>query len=342
MCTPNNKWINTKAPYRIDLSGGPTDILDFARDDPGYIVSLAIDRYAYSYVRELEKPDELRLNSLDFGISEQYEKFNLQSNGLGQANPKLHLLLACILIADNRKGLEVVTKSDFAPNSGLGGSASLAVSLLGAIQLVNGRKFSPNDLAKAALDVENHILKNTAGGQDQYSSAIGGISSFVFDGPQINQTSIHLSDKIYDQLSKSFLICGPFSSHNSGDILDYVVNRYRENNASVKYGLAQLRKIAKILPEVLQSGDLLSLGEALDRNRAAQSLLSPYIPNKDFNNVLESCRKIGVLGGKLSGAGGGGYGILLVHPNKRIDVHKHLKSLGVYSFAVGIDRVGFS
>lgn len=205
------KIIRAQAPVRFDFGGGPTDVDPFKTREGGFVLSAGIKQLAKVQITE-RSDNKIIIRSDDYGTVEKASSVeNLDLEG------PLRLIKAAVKHIQPTHGLEINTKVDVPPGSGLGASASIAIALVGALRSQRGEeKIQPITLINDALYLENEMLKNINGGQDQYAAALGGFHAFEFKGPDVSVKTLNVKEETIRELESRSLLCFSGESHLSG------------------------------------------------------------------------------------------------------------------------------
>jgi len=310
--------IRTRAPVRIDFSGGWTDVALFTEESKGLVVNASINIYSYVTVKKLPDKEILtnsygynhketmenkavKIYSVDFDIYEEAEEVKqLEYNG------NIDLAKAAIKQMDIQGGLEIITRSNAPAGSGLGTSASMGVALIGALSAFKGLQLLPYEFAEQASLIERQELGILGGKQDHYASALGGISFMEFMGEEVRISKLQLSQDVLYELEKNLVLCYTGKSRLSGDIHRKVREAYEGEEPKTRQALRNLKSIAFEMKNVLLNGDLKAFGELLNDNWENQKALHPSVTNPQIDDIFEAVMANGALGGKACGAGGGG------------------------------------
>ncbi len=329
--------IRARAPVRIDFSGGWTDVALFTEESKGFVVNAAIDIYSYATVKNLPNKEFLtssygynhretvenravKIYSADFDIYEEAEEVKcLEYNG------NVDLAKAAIRQMDIKGGLEITTRSNAPAGSGLGTSASMGVALIGALSIINGKKFLPYELAEKASLIEQRELGILGGKQDHYASALGGISFMEFMGEEVKASKLKLSQDLVYELEKNLVLCYTGKSRLSGDIHQRVREAYECKEPKTRLALKNLRSIALEMKNALLEGNLQNFGHLLNDNWENQKALHPSVTNPQIDEIFDSVMANGALGGKACGAGGGGCLLFYAKSNCEHIVRKKLE-----------------
>ena len=306
--------IITRTPLRISFAGGGTDIPSFYKNNSyGCVLSSAINKYIYVSVKShsnlfLEK---IRLNYSETETINNIEKIK---------NP---IIKACLNFLGINENIYISTVADAPGSSGLGSSSSFCVGLLNALYAFKGESINRNRLAREAAKIEMEVLKRPIGKQDHYAAAFGGVNSFKFysDG-SITIRPIDETSK-YTKLMFSNLLTF-FTNHNrdAAKILNSQNKRANLNNDN----LLLIRQQAEYLYDQIHKEKLniKLFGKILDDGWKIKKTLSKKISNKVIDDIYNMAKKKGAYGGKLSGAGGGGFLSFVVRKNLKKDFIKAL------------------
>lgn len=319
--------IRARSPLRISFGGGGTDVSPYVDDHGGLVLNATVDKYAYASLRPSEE-DAIIVSSLDYDFVAKYVlEEPLAFDG------RLDLVKAVIRRlngdpAGTRRGLEVYVHNDAPPGSGLGGSSALVVALVGAFRQWRNLSLSPQDVAELAFEVERVDLGLKGGRQDQFASAFGGINVIEFSrgGTKVNPVALR-ADTLYE-LQYNLLLCYTGQTRRSDPIIEAQVRGYIEGTPGVVRAMDDLKAVTSSLTGALSSGDLDEFGRLLDTAWQAKKRMAPSISNPRIDRLYEAARGAGALGGKVSGAGGGGYMFFYCPFGRKPSVAAALERLG--------------
>ncbi len=326
--------ITVRAPVRIDLAGGGSDVTPFAAREWGAVVNAAIDRYATVTVRR-RADRQWVLTSADLGVQETYPA--------GAALPHdtpLRLITAALAAGGVAGGLDVRVQTDVPPGSGLGASAAVSVALLWALQRLRGDDPDRAEVAAAAVRLETAGLRITGGGQDQYAAAFGGIQTLHFAAGTVARRSLALSQATQQALADSLVLCYSGTAHVSGAVLAEVMALYEAGDAATRTRLYTLRDLAATVAARLETGDLRDFGPLLTANWQAFRAFHPHAGTPALEQIFALGAAHGATGGKATGAGGGGCVLLVCDPARRAELCAALTAAGFPPFAFGWDDQG--
>lgn len=319
--------IISRTPFRISLFGGGTDYPSWFREHGGSVIGTAIDKYCYISVRRLPPFFEHRSRIV-------YSQVELVQNAAEIKHPAVRAILNDMGIKD---GLEIHHDADLPARSGLGSSSSFTVGLLNALHALDSRMVSKRDLAREAIRIEQEVLKENVGSQDQLWAAYGGFNRIDFfpDGTFAVSPIILPRARREDLLRSIMLFFTGFSRFASDFAQDQIKNM---NNR--KSQLRTIRSMVDCAVDILFDPEtpLRELGELLHDSWRLKRELADNVSNSQIDEIYEAGRAAGAIGGKLLGAGGGGFMVFLVEPELREQVRERLKNL-IY-VTVGFDNDG--
>lgn len=297
--------IISQTPLRISLGGGGTDLPSYSTKKGGLLLTTAIDKYVYVIVRR----------NLDEGI-----RFTGYYNKEIVQNPKQlkHPVLKAILtkiddFKDIKNNIEIVTLSDLPANSGLGGSSSFIVGLFNALWNLKGKQLSPLTLAKKSWNLERLILKEAGGVQDQYIAAFGGVKSIkISKKGQIKINKINLT-KYKKKISNEFYLIKIGYYRSSSNTQKKTINLLKKSKEKMLY-LDEIKKIGIKNKNFLKKGNLYSFGLFMKKHWELKKKYGDHVTNSYINKIYSESLKHGSTGGKVIGAGSGGF--MLFHVNK--------------------------
>jgi len=315
--------IITQTPLRISFLGGGTDFPDFYREYGGCVLTTAIDKYVYTIVKE----------RFDAAIVVGYSK----KEWVVRVDQLEHeLVREAMKKTGVDRGVEITFLSDVpASGSGLGSSSTVTVGTLSALYQLTGRAVGAKKLAEEACEIEIDILKKPIGVQDQYSAAYGGVNFIEFhkDG-SINVEPMGLAKEQLNDLQSYMMVFFTGRTRTAATIL----KEQKENIGKKKKVLVKMAQQAREGKRLLGLGKIEALGKLLDEGWKLKKTLASKISDSEINKMYSAAKRAGAVGGKISGAGGGGFMTLFVPTTKREAVRSALS--GLQEMPVGLSRDG--
>ena len=298
----------TRTPFRMSFLGGGTDFPAYFNEYGGCVLSATFNKYSYVTVRELPALFDYR-NQFTYS---KIERFN-------SPDELEHPLVREALKYIGTDRVQIAYDADLPARSGIGSSSSFAVGLLNELHLLKGEKLSKMELAKEAIYLER-VLCNEAGGvQDQLAVAFGGLNKITFDADGYKILPVDISHKSKKQFNNNLLLVFTGFSHFSGEVAVT-----QQNN--IPHKISELNEMKSLVAEgekILVSGNSLDdFGRLLDYTWKLKRTLSDRISTNEIDELYDSARKAGALGGKILGAGSGGFMLLYVPEEKRENVKK--------------------
>lgn len=316
--------IRAKAPLRISFAGGGTDVPPYPEKEGGCVLSATINKYAYGTLRP-RKDGQIKIESVDYGVSINYDVDEvLLYDG------KLDLVKAAIkkLRGQESAGFDLFLHSDAPPGTGLGSSSAMMVVLVGLLKEFKNMAFTDYEVANLAYIIERKELGIKGGLQDQYAATFGGFNFIEFLKDRVIVNPLRISQDVINELEYNLLLCYTGGCRLSARIIEDQVSRYERKEEETLQGLRQLKKIAIEMKNALLQRKLNEFGELLHHAWENKKKLSSKITSPEIEEMYEEARKAGALGGKISGAGGGGYLLFYCLFDKKHKVAETLKKLG--------------
>ena len=304
--------IITQTPLRVSLAGGGTDFPDFFKQHGGCVVSTAIDKYVYCIVKE-RFDDKIYVNWTKKEIVESVDQ--IEHELVREAMRKVGVT----------KGIEISFLSDIpAEGSGLGSSSSVTVGVLNALYHYVDATPTTEQLARDACAIEIEILGKPIGVQDQYIAAYGGLRCFDFGpGPGVKVTPIKTTRTALEDLDNMLMLFYTGKTRQASTILSQQKSGIGQNVEV----LERMKQQAHHVRKLVEAGDIDSLGSVLHQGWEAKRKLAQGVSSGELDEIYERAVKAGALGGKISGAGGGGFFLLCVASDKRQAVRQALANL---------------
>jgi D-glycero-alpha-D-manno-heptose-7-phosphate kinase len=315
--------IISQTPLRISLFGGGTDLPKFYLQHGGCVLTTAIDKYVYCVVKERFD----RYIYINYSVKEIVEKVD---------ELKHELVREAMKIVGVNEGVEISFLSDIpSSGSGLGSSSSVSVGVLNALYQFTGRNVDAARLAEEACEIEIEKLGKPIGVQDQAIAAFGGVRFIEFsrDG-RINVQPLHIREEILDDLGNYMMVFFTGVTRKSESVL----TEQKQNIDKKIEILQEMSAQARIGKKLLESGNVFELGKLLDEGWQLKKQLASKISSSEIDDMYAVAKKSGALGGKISGAGGGGFLTLFVPTGKREAVRKSLR--GLKEVPMGLSRDG--
>ncbi|MBY9007025.1 MAG: GHMP kinase [Candidatus Lokiarchaeota archaeon] len=315
--------IRSKAPFRVSFGGGGTDMPPYCLDHGGCVISTTIDRHVYVSIKPRDD-NYVHINAINFN-----EKYIFQI-GDNDYSTRFEVIKGVINYLKVDKGFDITIFSELPVGSGMGGSSSLAVALIGAFDKYYNFGYNKHEIAQKAYDIERIELNQKGGYQDQFAASYGGFNFIKFKN-EVEVIPIKTSIDMINELQHCMIMCYVGGSHFSSDIQDNVLEGYQIKRKSFMESMDDLKKVAYGMKDIIESKDLNNIkqfGDLLHQGWLAKKSLSNKISNKNIENFYISSRKLGVIGGKLLGAGGGGHLLLFSESNHKYEVIDELEKKG--------------
>lgn len=315
--------IITQTPLRVSFAGGGTDLKDFYSQEGGAVVSTAIDKYIYVIIKE-------RFDSL---IRVGYTKTEMVDS---IDRVRHELVRECLRKTGIGKGVEISTMADIpSEGSGLGSSSTVTVGLLNAMYAYLGEMRTAAQLAQEACEIEIDALGKPIGKQDQYIAAFGGVRLIEFkqDGT-VNVEAVPMDETKRNRLSESLLLFYTGITRKA----DTILSEQRGKIGDTTPILTQMRQQAYDVYEALSVGDISRLGMTLHEAWDHKKRLAGKITSPEIDAMYDTARSAGALGGKVTGAGGGGFFLVSCLPGKQEAVRGALR--GMREMPFGLERDG--
>ena len=313
--------IRGRAPLRVSFGGGGTDVEPFCVNQGGAIIGSTINKYAYCSIVPRED-EEIIVHSLDFDMT---VKYNTRENYVYDG--KLDLVKAALKSMEIRQGCEVYLQCDAPPGSGLGTSSTVMVAMLAAMARWKGVEMDAYQLADLAYQVEREDLKIAGGYQDQYAATFGGFNFIEFHGRNnVVVNPLRIKKDIIHELQYNLLLCSTGNIHVSATIIKDQVQNYEKKDAFD--AMCEVKALAYALKDELLKGNLHNFGKLLNYGWESKKRMSSKITNPQVDALYNEAMAAGALGGKLLGAGGGGYLLMYCPYNLRHKVAARLEAAG--------------
>lgn len=328
--------VRAKAPLRISFAGGGTDVPPFPEREGGCVLSATINRYAWGTLRP-RSDGRIQIRSLDLGQSLTYaSRATLDSDG------ELALPKAAInrLAGDHSRGYDLFLHTDAPPGSGLGSSSAMMVVLVGLLKEFHGLPLTDYEIADTACQIERVDLAIRGGLQDQYAAAFGGFNFIEFEAERVVVSSLRLGREIVNELEYHLLLCHTGRLRLSSNIIDDQVARYEEGDAETVAALRQIKALAHEMKAALLARRLDDFGRLLDEEWQHKRRMSTRISSAELDELYGVARANGALGGKITGAGGGGYLLLYCRFDQKHDLAERLRGLGCEVHDFAFERYG--
>jgi D-glycero-alpha-D-manno-heptose-7-phosphate kinase len=318
----------SRAPLRIGLAGGGTDVSPYSDEFGGAILNATISHYAQASIEPM-KENGIIMQALDRKEEQKFEwNIELPING------KLDLLKGVYNRIQKDYGISVKnfclsTYVDAPAGSGLGTSSTLVVAIIGAFTEMLKLPLGEYDIAHYAYEIERNDLKLAGGKQDQYAATFGGVNFMEFYGnDQVIVNPLRVKQDYLNELENNLVLYFTSTSRESATIIkEQQKNVVQKNEKSIE-AMHQLKEQARMMKEALLKGKLNQIGEILDYGFFQKRIMAHNISNDSIEEIYEAAKKSGATGGKISGAGGGGFMTFYCPGNSRYKVIETLNSFG--------------
>jgi D-glycero-alpha-D-manno-heptose-7-phosphate kinase len=307
--------IISRTPFRISFFGGGTDYPVWYRENGGVVLNTTIDKYCYISCRFLPP---------FFGYKYRI-RYSLREEKCDITQIKHPTVRECLKFMRIEQGIEMVHTSDLPARSGIGSSSAFTVGFLNALYALSGRMVGKRCLASNAIYVEQDVVGESVGSQDQVAAAFGGVNRIEFNGKEnFFVQPVTLNQRRITELQNHLMFFFTGFSRTASEIADEQI----QNTAAKTAELRRMREMVDESVNILNNGaDIEAFGELLDESWRLKRSLSSRVSTDTIDTMYETALKAGAIGGKLCGAGGGGFMLLFVPPRKQRHVRKALNSL---------------
>jgi D-glycero-alpha-D-manno-heptose-7-phosphate kinase len=312
-------YIRSRAPVRVSFGGGGSDLTYYFRDSSGAVINTAISIYSHASMR-VRRDSKIIVSSFDLGAELIADDLK---DALSQKGP-FGLIQSLLSVIRPKFGLELCLDSDFPVGSGLGGSATISAVVLGCFNALRNDKWSQHEIAEIAFQAERLHLGIAGGWQDQYVAVFGGFNFIEFHADENIVSPIRVQPNIARELEESLVLCDTGIEHHSGNIHDN--QKEAMSSKSVREMVKANVELSYVTRNYLLRGDLTKFGECLDKAWRLKRNFSSMISNPHLDSIYDGAIKNGATGGKLLGAGGGGFFIFYVSPFKKHALMTYLRS----------------
>jgi D-glycero-alpha-D-manno-heptose-7-phosphate kinase len=327
--------VRSKAPLRISFAGGGTDVPPYPQERGGAVLSVTINKYAYASLLPTED-GAITVQSLDYDVVAKYHtEADLAYNG------ELDLVKAVIRrLAVEKRGLRLFLHSDAPPGSGLGSSSTLVVALVGLFRHWLRQPLTDYQIAELAYQIERVDLGVKGGMQDQYAATFGGVNFIEFYDKAVIVNPLRVSAERLNELEYNLLLCYTGRTRLSANIVARQTESFIQKKEEVVRALDAQKEMAIQMKNALLQGHLDVFGHLLHEAWQTKKHLDPAITTPQIDEMYESARREGASGGKILGAGGGGYLLLYCPFDRKHVVAAVLEQLGGQIVEFGIESRG--
>lgn len=339
--TMRHELVRARAPLRLGFGGGSTDVSPYCDEHGGVVLNAAIDLFAHVTVQARDD-GEVRLVAAD-----RDQSWQAPAAAPLPTDEPLRLLKGVYnrFMADHAGGralpLTLVSYADCPPGSGLGSSSALVVAMVEAMRRFMGLSMNAHQVAALAFDIERRELGLAGGAQDQYAAAYGGLNLMrFFEAARVEVEKVEVPAKVMKELEASLVLYFTGVSRESAAIIEEQTANMRSHAPKSLESLHAIKASAFEMRDALVAGDLPRFGELLDSGWSLKKQTAHNMSSSSIDAVYDAAKSFGVFGGKVSGAGGGGFMMFLVDPTRREGLKRLLSGFGGMAQAARFTSIG--
>jgi D-glycero-alpha-D-manno-heptose-7-phosphate kinase len=323
-----------RAPMRISFGGGGTDLEAFYGRYGGLVISTAINKYFYAIITT-DESDDLQVISADYRSLFRHSPYSdLFWNG------DLALPKAILHHFGIRKGINLFVASEVPPGTGLGSSSAAAVTLVRALSTLVEQPMTKHQVAELASAIEIEKMGMPIGKQDQYASAFGGLNKFTFTREGVEVEPLKIAPTVKQTLERRLMLFFTGSSRESTSILKHQRKSTQERDESVLQALHNIKQVALDMQTALERGNLDEFARLLHYSWQEKRRLAPNLSTSTIDECYELALSCGAKGGKITGAGGGGFMLLYCPQERQEAVTSALEERGLKRMNFHFDQQG--
>ena len=319
-----------RAPLRLGLAGGGTDVPPFCDEHGGYVLNSTISLYAHAILEPLDSG----LIIFEAQDLQQSETFDSITNILDSEPLRLHKGVLARLISDfsltRELSFKLTTYADAPPGSGLGTSSTMVVCIIQVFAEWLGLPLGEYEIAKLAYQIEREDLKLQGGKQDQYAATFGGFNFMEFSNSSVLVNPLRVKPKIIRELEQSIVLFYTGTSRDSATIISTQIESSNDHKSTTTKALLRIKDDAHDLKAALLLGDINRFAKIIDASWVQKKLLSNVVSNPKLDEIYNAVMSAGGVAGKISGAGGGGFFMFIVEAEQRPEIIRILNSFSGY------------
>jgi D-glycero-alpha-D-manno-heptose-7-phosphate kinase len=321
--------ILVRAPFRIPIGGGGTDLPSYYSEYGGYLITGAINKYMYISINIAASVRKIKIN---------YSKVEL----VDDINEIKHdIVRETLKYLNFNQKIEIGSMADAAAGTGLGSSSAYTVCLLKGMNAYLQRFINKDELAEEACLIEIEKMKKPIGKQDQYASALGGIFSMDISKSGLVKTKkLNIDNEIIKELEYRLLMFYTDINRDANEILGQQSFHAKNNEKNVIESMHTIKEIGRNIEKALEKGDIDSFGSLMHEHWLTKKKISSKMSNIQIDDWYELAMKNGALGGKIMGAGGGGFLLFCVKSENRKNIIRLLEAAGLHYMDMGFDFEG--
>jgi D-glycero-alpha-D-manno-heptose-7-phosphate kinase len=330
-----NWEVRARAPLRLGLAGGGTDLSPYCDQFGGAVLNATIDRFAFAHI-SANRDGQVAFRARDLGVEEVVDPYMVRSGKDGLAlHRAVYRHFVGAYLNGNAPSLTISTTADAPAGSGLGSSSALVVAMIEAFRAALDLPLGPYDVARLAYDIERVELGLAGGRQDQYAAAFGGMNYIEFlPGERVIVNPLRVRRGYLNELESSLVVCFTGQSRQSETIIKEQVEGLKDLTPSVMAGMHQLKADAGLFKDAMLQGDTRAIARILMRSWEAKKQTAHNIATPAVDRLFELGIAEGAWGGKVSGAGGGGFLMFCTDPENRYHLTSALNEAGGMASAV--------
>jgi len=312
--------ILVRTPFRLPLGGGGTDLPAYYQKFGGYLVTAAINKYMFISINQPALVDRIKV------------KYSKSENvGLGELDSIQHdLARETLRYLGLNQPIEITSTADLSAGTGMGSSGSYAVGLLNGLNCMLRRHISVHELAEEACKVEMELAKKPVGKQDQFAAAFGGIKVMEINQKgEVRVTPLELEHEIVNELENRLMMFYTHVERDASEILAEQGKKVIADESAATSSMHRIKEIGQQSAEALQKGDITAFGKLMHRHWAEKKKISTKMSMKKIDEYYDTAMKCGALGGKIMGAGGGGFMVFCIEPGRRKEVRTAMEKAGL-------------
>jgi D-glycero-alpha-D-manno-heptose-7-phosphate kinase len=325
-----------RSPVRISFGGGGTDLPAYYEEHSGAVLSTAINKYFYTVLGK-RTDGRVQVISSDLRLFETWRDIaamDIKVSGL-------EIPLAVLKELAGEISVDLFLASEIPPGTGLGSSASVCVNVLKTLTAYMHQSLSKYALAERAFHIARNVLGRHVGKQDEYAAAFGGLNYIKFERDGTTHVQpVELEDAVKHEFQNNLMLFFTGSAHHSWTILEEQERSTRIPQGGTVEALHEIRSIGEEMRLKLEKGELNTFGSLMDRAWVAKKRVSGKISSPHIDGLYGLARQNGALGGKITGAGGGGFLLLYCEPHYQVAVRSALGREGIQEMAFSFDFQG--